>query len=170
MQSIHKILTMLQALWLRVISGDTKQAPPLSKRAQLEQDIRRLDTTVFIKISPISAQGIWVTVPFRTIDIYTMKLREAAIIVTREALIGRDWLSPAQHESSLDSFLATHDGFYQDTGAAISMFHASALQLCIALKPADELGYGPFEHNLRMLEPLLKNISQLTLAIQEAIQ
>lgn len=167
---IHNILKMLRALWLRALPDKTKQKPSLSHRAQLEREIRRLDPSLFIKFSPSLAQGIWVTVPFRTIDVYTMKLREAAVTVGREDLITRDWLSPAQHQGSLDNFFVTHDGFYQNIGAAVTKFQAAALQLCMALKPADELGHGPFEHNLRMLSPLLKNLHQLTLVIQEAIE
>lgn len=170
MQLIITVLRALQELLLRVVSDKTKQVQNLSKRAHLEQDIRKLDPLLFINFSPIAAQGIWINVPFRTIDIYTMKLREAALIIGREDLIARDWLSPAQYEGSLDNFFVTHDGFYQNICVAVGKFQASTLQLCLALKPADELRHGPFEHNLRMLEPLLKNLHQLTLSIQEAIQ
>lgn len=100
---------------------------------------------------------------YPNIDLYTVKLREYYHLVVREKPIPNDWSEGLQEvHTSVDWFLTSADGFYLNVELAVSQFRQAALLLLEALAQADDVDYGVYEHNFRMLSKLFINLRSVT--------
>lgn len=161
----------LKKLWLKLKYYWTKRSiaseTGLSQRQKNVMLLERLNPDQFSLYHFDHGVGVFFQTPYATIDKYAEKLKEASQIVRREKVISPGWVESNLSRVSVDGFLTSTEGFYLDNALAVKRFRDYALELCVAMEPADEAEYGVYEHNERMLTKLMNNIQLTTEALIE---
>jgi hypothetical protein len=133
-------------------------SPLKPNRAACEITINELQSSFFQSYAPVIGASTFLHTYFPTIDAYTLALKELARQVKEERAIQPDWLTTPSQTVSVDRFLISGDGFYQDPVRAIEEFRQAGINLCQSMKESDTEEVGVYEHNLRMLTKLFINL------------
>ena len=142
---------------------ETRPAP--TKRQLCQEWLHSLDPELFKQYRVGLGLATPILAFYPNIDRYTQKLKEAALILRDHQLITPEWVKVQPVQMSLDRFLNSDDGFYQDPVKVVERFRVEALSLCAALEESDNATYGSAEHNLRMLTKLLTNLNDIVIKL-----
>ena len=136
-------------------------------RALCEELLLALRPELFTPYNAAAALALRVSMPCTSIDAYTQKLKDAAMLVRQGKPIDPLWAVQEDVQLSVDRFLVSEDGYYVNAEKEIAAFKVAALRLCVLMQRSDSEGAGLFEHNLRVLTKLFISIRGFTAALIE---
>jgi hypothetical protein len=152
-----KFLTKRRVAHLTRIHQDI---PPHKANRQVVEDfVKELNPDFFTNYKPTMGkqrQGVFL---YPNIENYTNKVVELTRLIKQEKPIATDWAEGVKEaHTSVDWFLTSADGYYINVHTAVHAFGQAVYNLCVALSPSDNVQYGVYEHNFRMLNKLFINL------------
>lgn len=144
----------------RASAGASDQRP---ERALCEQLLLLLPVQQYLHYSASAGLSVYTGSMYANVEVYSKKLREVYAVVKQEKVIDPAVVAAEEVTMSVDRFLVSADGYYTNPVTAVANFRAAALQLCKAMRPADDQQFGVYEHNLRVLTRLFINLRFVTI-------
>lgn len=112
--------------------------------------------------------GLWINLktPYNNIQLLSSAIRELTGLVKFQEQIPLEEADKEYVEVTLEQFLLTKDGHYQNIPKAIKDFRSAGLSLCKAMEPSDAASHGVYEYNRRVLTKLFICIKNITKTLE----
>lgn len=109
--------------------------------------------------------NVKLTVIMPNIDVYTRRIRDINMCISRKASISSDMLSFTPTVIVFDVFFTDQNNYYVDVSKSFESFGSECIRLLEALAEGDDVEYGYFEYLNRILTGILLNIEEVATII-----
>jgi hypothetical protein len=136
-------------------------------RKVCEELLHHLSVPQFALYQASAGQGSFIVPHCINIEDYTTLLRETTRRIRKGKNALPEKLTRNSQSVSVDRFLTSSDGYYQDVEKAVGRFKIAAVDFCAIMAQSDTEESGYYEYNLRMLTKLFIDLRIVTGALIE---
>lgn len=129
--------------------------------------LNEITTAQFSLYGIDSGLSTMIKVPDQCIDTYTERMKKIQRQLKQDRLLQVEDFNWSLKNVSVDRFLTSTTGFYQDVEKAVERLKVAATAVCVMAAKLDDAEYGKNEHNSRLLTKLFINMQEVSKALIE---